>query len=81
VTGGSSLAELLTDASTLFDEADAALKAGDLGTYQQKVTAARAKVTEAEELLSGSTTTTQAPRSAPTTTVPTTTIPAPKPTA
>ena len=80
-TGGSSLAELLTDASTLFDEADAALKAGDLGTYQQKVTAARAKVTEAEALLSGSTTTTQAPRSAPTTTVPTTTIPAPKPTA
>ena len=50
--------QLLAAASKLFDEADAALKAGDLGTYQQKVTAARSKVTQAETLLGGSSTTT-----------------------
>jgi uncharacterized membrane protein (UPF0182 family) len=68
-TGGETTVEqLLAAASKLFDEADAALKAGDLGTYQQKVTAARSKVTQAETLLSGSVT-------------PTTVLSVPKPTA
>ncbi len=56
--GETTVEQLLAAASKLFDEADAALKAGDLGTYQQKVTAARSKVTQAETLLGGSSTTT-----------------------
>ena len=43
--------ELLTQAETLFDEADAALKAGDLGAYADKVAAARDLVAQALELL------------------------------
>ena len=44
---------LLTDAMTLFEEADAALRAGDLGTYQSKNKAATAKAEEALALLNG----------------------------
>jgi len=75
--------QLLTDASALFAEADAALRDGDLGKYQEKVAAAREKVVQAEALLSGSASTTTttvpsgvtpstaAPRSVSTSTVPT----------
>lgn len=73
-TSGESIEELLADASALFDEADAALRAGDLGKYQEKVAAARAKVAAAEALLGGSsnastTTTTTLPGSSTPTTV------------
>ncbi|MBI4884051.1 MAG: UPF0182 family protein [Actinobacteria bacterium] len=43
--------ELLADAEQLFVEADAALKAGDLGTYQEKVEEARELVQRAIDLL------------------------------
>jgi uncharacterized membrane protein (UPF0182 family) len=43
--------ELLAEADRLFAEADTALKAGDLGTYQSKVTAARALVTQAHDMI------------------------------
>ena len=55
---------LLTDATALFDEADLALRDGDLGLYAEKTDEARAKIAQAEALLegeggtSGSTTTT-----------------------
>ncbi len=82
--GETSVGALLAAASVLFDEADAALKAGDLGTYQQKVKAARAKVADAERLLNGSTTTTVPPTTLvpkSDSSAPTTTVPVPKPTA
>jgi uncharacterized membrane protein (UPF0182 family) len=43
--------DLLQQAEVLFDDADAALKAGDLGTYDDKITAARALVQRALDLL------------------------------
>ncbi len=43
--------ELLAQAEVLFDEADTALKEGDLGTYADKVAAARELVAQAVELL------------------------------
>jgi uncharacterized membrane protein (UPF0182 family) len=43
--------ELLAQAETLFDEADAALKAGDLGTYADKIAEARDLVAQALEQL------------------------------
>jgi uncharacterized membrane protein (UPF0182 family) len=46
------VAKLLTDASRLYAEADAAFEAKDLGTYQKKNDQARAKVEEAARLLS-----------------------------
>ncbi len=46
-------AELLTQAGQLFAEADAALKAGDLGTYQAKVNQAQALVARARQVLTG----------------------------
>jgi uncharacterized membrane protein (UPF0182 family) len=58
------VAVLLTEATKLFDEADAALKAGDLGLYADKTQAGQKKVAEAEQLIkdasatTGSTTTT-----------------------
>jgi uncharacterized membrane protein (UPF0182 family) len=55
------VSSLLADASALFDEADAALRDGDLGTYADKTEEARAKIAQAEQLIedaSGSTTTT-----------------------
>ena len=84
--GDTTVGQLLAAASKLFDEADAALKAGDLGTYQQKVTAARSKVAQAEALLSGSgsttsTTTTLPKRSDSVSVTPTTVLSVPKPTA
>jgi uncharacterized membrane protein (UPF0182 family) len=84
--GETTVEQLLAAASKLFDEADAALKAGDLGTYQQKVTAARSKVTQAEALLGGSgsttsTTTTLPKRSDSVSVTPTTIVSVPKPTA
>jgi len=42
---------MVADANRLFEEADAALRAGELGTYQDKVDEARAKLREAERLL------------------------------
>ncbi len=51
-SGGSTNAvQLLDEADALFDEANAALSDGDLGTYQSKVDEARAKLTEALQLL------------------------------
>jgi hypothetical protein len=38
---------LLEDAQTLFDEADVALRDGDLGTYQSKVDEAQALIAKA----------------------------------
>ena len=46
-------AELLDQADALFVEADEALAAGDLGTYQARIEEARALVSEAVELLEG----------------------------
>jgi uncharacterized membrane protein (UPF0182 family) len=43
--------QALEQAQALFDEADAALRAGDLGTYQQKVEEAQALVDQALEQL------------------------------
>ena len=64
-------AQLIEDAIALFKEADAALTAGDLGTYQDKTKAAEAKITAAGRLLAPSTsTTTTAPGSTTTTTAP-----------
>ncbi len=63
-------ARLLEEAVQLSNEADAALKDGDLGTYQDKTKASEAKVDEALKLLASSTTTTSAPAGSPTTTVP-----------
>jgi uncharacterized membrane protein (UPF0182 family) len=60
---------LLAKASQLFDEADAALKGGDLGLYQQKIAAAREAIREASILVSPTTTTPPA-SSAPSTTTP-----------
>lgn len=45
------VASLLTDASVLFDEADAALREGDWGTYGDKTDEARALVDQAERLI------------------------------
>jgi uncharacterized protein len=45
------VAQLLTEASEFFDEADAALREGDLGTYAEKTEDARAKIAQAEQLL------------------------------
>lgn len=65
-TEPSSAQELLERADVLFDEADAALRTGDLGTYQAKVDEARRLVAEALAIVSPSTTTTTtAPSSAP----------------
>jgi uncharacterized membrane protein (UPF0182 family) len=46
-----SAAQLLEDADALFVEADEALAAGDLGTYQDKVEQARGLVSDAVQLL------------------------------
>ncbi|MFP5322177.1 MAG: UPF0182 family protein [Acidimicrobiia bacterium] len=51
-------ADLLEEAEALFQEAQAALQAGDLGEYQTLTEEAEALVSEALELLVGSTTTT-----------------------
>ena len=45
------VATLLAQASVLFDEADAALRDGDLALYQQKVNEAQAAVDQAQVLL------------------------------
>jgi uncharacterized membrane protein (UPF0182 family) len=50
--------QLLAQASQLFTQAQAALTAGDLGTYQSKVNQAIALVDQAQQLLAVSTTTT-----------------------
>lgn len=50
-TGSDDPATLLEDAQALFDEADAALRDGDLGTYQQKVDEAQDLIAEALALL------------------------------
>ena len=44
-------ADLLAEADSLFDEAEQALQAGDLGKYQDKVEAARELVQRALDLL------------------------------
>ncbi len=63
-------ARLLEQAEALFQEARAALAAGDLGTYQDKTEAAEKKVSEALAILAASTTTTTAPQASTTTTAP-----------
>jgi uncharacterized membrane protein (UPF0182 family) len=56
-TGDETIEQLLTDAAKLFDEADAALRAGDLAGYQAKINAAKAKVVAAAALATPTTTT------------------------
>ena len=50
-TDGKTAQELLQQAQTLFDDADAALKKGDLGTYKSKIDEAQALVAKALALL------------------------------
>ncbi|MDO4785283.1 MAG: hypothetical protein Q3997_09400, partial [Propionibacteriaceae bacterium] len=50
-SGSPAAKQLLAEAEALFGEADAALKAGDLATYQAKQNAAKAKVIEAMKAL------------------------------
>ncbi len=57
------VASLLARAATAFDEAQAALQAGDLGLYQQRVQAAAALVARARDLSGPPTTTTVVPPS------------------
>jgi len=59
--------QLLGEASALFDEADAALRDGDLGLYADKTDEARRKIAAAEALLEG-----DAGTASPTTTTTTT---------
>ncbi len=49
-TSGTSVADLLSQAQTLFDQANAALKNGDLGQYQQLVNKVQQLVTQASQL-------------------------------
>lgn len=60
-TAGRSASQLLAEADARFAEADAKLKAGDLGGYQSSVAEARALVRRADALLTTTTTTTTAP--------------------
>lgn len=60
------IATMVADANRLFEEADAALRDGDLGTYDDKIDEARAKLREVQRLIGeggdpGSTTTTAPP--------------------
>jgi hypothetical protein len=75
---------LLADASQHFQAADAALKAGDLGTYQKEVQAAESDIAQAQALAngsaSGSGTPTPSPGSSPTTGPTTGSTTAPSPT-
>jgi hypothetical protein len=50
-TASGSAQDLLNQAATLFNQADAALTANDLGTYQTKVNQARALVAQAQAKL------------------------------
>lgn len=52
-TTSSDPAELLREAEVLFDEADVALRSGDLGTYQSKVQQAEELISRALTLLTG----------------------------
>jgi uncharacterized membrane protein (UPF0182 family) len=70
--------ELLAEANRLFGEADAALKTGDLGSYQAKVTQARQLVQQAFDVMQASTSTTAS--SVPSTSVPSATTPSASPT-
>ncbi|MBA3955453.1 MAG: UPF0182 family protein [Acidimicrobiia bacterium] len=49
-TGEEDVASLLAQANAAFDQAEAALSSGDLGTYQQQVEAGRVLVARAQEL-------------------------------
>ena len=60
---GEDVASLLAQAATAFDEAEAALQAGDLGRYQQRVQAGAALVSRARELAGPPSTTTAVPES------------------
>ncbi|HEY6533467.1 MAG TPA: UPF0182 family protein [Acidimicrobiales bacterium] len=66
-TGDATVDELLAAATQAFADADAALRSGDLATYQEKVKEAQDYVARAEELLSAS--------SSPSTSSPPTTVP------
>ena len=73
--------ELLAEANRLFGEADTALKDGDLGGYQTKVTQARALVQQAFDVMQASTSTsTSVPSSVPSSAVPLATTPSASPT-
>ena len=65
-TNVATIAQLLAQADQDFADADAALKAGDLATYQAKIKDAQAKVAQARQLSSqsSSTTATTAPNQA-----------------
>ena len=66
------IASLLDQANTLYAEANAALRAGDLATYQQKVDDAFAAVTQAQKLANPTSTTTST--TAPSTSTTSTTV-------
>ncbi len=71
-TGGGTVEEqikaLLDDAVQHFQAADAALKAGDLGTYQTEIAAAQRDIQRAQELAAGSGSPTPTPSGTPTAT-------------
>jgi hypothetical protein len=68
-TGDSTIQQLLDQAAAKFNQADAALRNGDLGTYQTLVKQAQDLVAQAQAKLKGTSTPSTA---APTTTAPTT---------
>ncbi len=68
-TGDSTIQQLLDQAAAKFNEADSALRNGDLGTYQTLVKQAQDLVAQAQAKLKGTTTPSTA---GPTTTAPTT---------
>ena len=77
-TQAATAAQLLQQAQQDFAAADAALKAGDLATYQQQTKAGEAATAQALGLLTGSSpssTTTTAPASSPSTSTPPTSSP------
>jgi len=52
-TAAEEAAELLAEADDLFDQADEALRAGDLATYQERIQEAESLVSQAIDLLEG----------------------------
>jgi uncharacterized membrane protein (UPF0182 family) len=70
--GDASVDELLTAADQAFADADAALREGDLATYQEKVGEAQRYVDQALQILSAQSSTTTSPTT-PSTTIPETT--------
>jgi uncharacterized membrane protein (UPF0182 family) len=64
------IADLLAEADRLFQEADEALQAGDLGLYADKITEARAVIDEIQALVDAGSTGTEGSTTTTTTTAP-----------